>query len=173
MALYTCCGHALPLNLLMPVDVDYVDFDFAHIYFSYVKSLIGREEEDLNSFFGEPKAKAALFRMMPYTSVFLYQTDFQLSLIFYLDNYYATHQTEDGEMCRMAAENMRTVNSYMIDKVQEIKNDSAELSVVNQCIATLCGKLFEVRSDSVLFREETDQYLMSEQLWMLSEIAKR
>ena len=45
--------------------------------------------------------------------------------------------------------------------------------MVNQCISTLCGKLFEVRSDSVIFREETDQYLMSEQLWMLSEIVKR
>ena len=107
----------------MPVDVDYVDFDFPHIYFSFVKSLIGREESELNIFFGEPKIKAALFRMMPYTAVFLYQTDFQQSLIFYLDNYYAAHQTEDGEMCRRAAENMRAVNSYMIDKVQEIKND--------------------------------------------------
>lgn len=99
----------------MPVDVNYVDFDFAHVYFSYVKALIGREENEINNFFGEPKMKAALFRMMPYVSVFLYQTDFQMSLIFCLDNYYATHQTEDGEMCRRAAENMRLVNSYMTD----------------------------------------------------------
>lgn len=31
-----------------------------------------------------------------------------------------------------------------------------ELSVVNQCISTLCGKLFEVRSNSILFRDDVE-----------------
>ena len=61
-------------------------------------------------------------------------------------------------MCRRAAENMRAVNAYMGDQVQAIKEDRAELAVVSQCIAELNNKLFEIQNNSILFREQGDEF---------------